>query len=335
MTNPDGEADDTPAAGDEPLVSCVIVNYNTREQTATFLRSLVAETESLACQIVVVDNGSADGSVAAFRAEFPSITVVDTGENLGFAGGVNVGAYHANGKYLLLLNPDMVALPGSVKALLDFAETHPEYGLYGGRTVAADGTLEPSSCWAAPTLWSLLMFATTLSTAFRKSPIFDPESMGTWQRDTVREVEIVTGCLLLVRRALFYEVGRMDEDYFLYGEDAEFSLRMRALGHRAVIVPAAEMVHEVGGSSVSGNKGCMVMAGKVTMLRKLWSPTRAAIGTRLLLAGTASRAFLEKVLRRSGPWRTVWQRRRDWWIGYPGARATVFGLPVEREGAAR
>ncbi len=335
MTIPDDEAVREPAAGGDPLVSCVIVNYNTRDQTAAFLRSLVAETGSIASQIIVVDNGSADGSVDAFRDEFPSITVVDTGENLGFARGVNVGADHARGKYLLLLNPDMVALPGSVRALLDFAETHPEYGLYGGRTIAGDGTLEPSSCWAAPTLWSLLMFATTLSTAFRKSPIFDPESMGRWQRDTVREVEIVTGCLLLVRRDLFFEAGRMDEDYFLYGEDAEFSLRMRALGHRAVIVPTAEMVHEVCGSSVSGNKGCMVMAGKVTMLRKLWSPARAAVGTRLLLAGTAVRALLERVLRRPGPWRTVWQRRRDWWIGYPGARATIFGLPVEREGAAR
>lgn len=321
-------------AGPQPLVSCVIVNYNTREQTAAFLRSLVRETREIEREIIVVDNGSSDGSVQAFREEFATITVVDTGENLGFARGVNVGADHATGEYLLLLNPDMVALPGSVKALLDFAEAHPEYGIYGGRTVHGDGTLEPSSCWAAPTLWSLLMFATTLSTVFRKSPVFDPESMGTWQRDTVREVEIVTGCLLLVRLALFHEVGRMDEDYFLYGEDAEFSLRMRSRGHRAVIVPAAEMVHEVGGSSASGNKGCMVMAGKVTMLRKLWSPARAAIGTRLLLAGTGSRALLERVLRRPGPWGTVWQRRADWWIGYPGARATIFGLPVvPRRGA--
>lgn len=322
--------DPTPAAT-EPRVSCLVVNYNTREQTAAFLRSLLRETSGLSSEVIVVDNGSTDGSVATFRSEFPTITVVEAGQNLGFARGVNVGASKATGHYLLLLNPDMVALPGSVQAILDFADKRPEFGIYGGRTIRPDGTLEPSSCWAAPTLWSLLMFATTLSTLFKKSPVFDPESMGTWQRDTVREVEVVTGCLLLVRRELFHRVGGMDEDYFLYGEDAEFSLRMRGLGWRSVIVPSAEMIHEVGGSSATGNKGCMVMAGKVTMLRKVWSPLRAAVGTRLLLLGTASRALLEQLLHRPGPWRTVWQRRGDWWIGYPGARQTIFGLPVDSQ----
>lgn len=314
---------------DEFQLTCMIVNYNTRAQTIEFLSSLLTELEPLSAEVIVVDNGSIDGSIAAIQSDFPSVKVLAAGENLGFACAVNRGASAARGRYLLLLNPDMIALPGSVRAILDFATAHPQYGIYGGRTLRGDGQLEPSSCWATPTLWSLLMFATGLSTAFKKSPVFDPESMGRWQRDTVREVEIVTGCLLLVERALFHRVGGMDEDFFLYGEDAEFCLRVRKMGRSAVIVPQAEMIHHVGGSSSSSSKGSMVLAGKVTMLRKLWSPARAAIGTRLLLVGTANRALLERLVNRHGPWRHAWVRRRDWWVGYPKARQTIFHLPAE------
>jgi N-acetylglucosaminyl-diphospho-decaprenol L-rhamnosyltransferase len=315
--------------GDATLlkVSCIIVNFNTCQQTSEFLASLVPEVEPVGGEIIVIDNGSVDGSVTAFRASFPTVTVVEAKTNLGFAKAVNLGARRARGHYLLLLNPDMVARPGSVAALVGFADEHSEYGVYGGRTVRSDGTLEPSSCWAAPTLWSLLMFATTLSTLLKHSPVFDPESMGRWQRDTVREVEIVTGCLMLIRRELFWQVGGMDEDYFLYGEDAEFSLRCRRHGLRAVIVPTAEMVHEVGGSTgSSGAKTCMVLAGKVTLLRKVWPPLKGAVGKRLLLAGVAARAALERLLRRPASWIPAWHRRADWRIGYPGAKPTLFNL---------
>jgi N-acetylglucosaminyl-diphospho-decaprenol L-rhamnosyltransferase len=310
-----------------PKLSCIIVNYNTREQTTEFLASLAPEVEPLGGEIIVIDNGSVDGSAASFRSIFPTVKVVEANANLGFAKAVNVGARQARGQYLLLLNPDMVARPGSVAAIVGFADEQPDYGIYGGRTVRSDGSLEPSSCWAAPTLWSLLMFATMLSTILKHSAVFDPESMGRWQRDTVREVEIVTGCLMLIRRELFWQVGGMDETYFLYGEDAEFSLRCRQQGWRAVIVPTAEMVHEVGGSTgASGTKTSMVLAGKVTMLRKVWPRTKGAAGIRLLVAGVAFRAGLERLLRRPGPWTHAWQRRTDWRIGYPGARRTLFGL---------
>ena len=171
------------------------------------------------------------------------------------------------------------------------------------------------------------MFATMLSTAFKRSPVFDPESLGRWQRDTVREVPIITGCLLLVRLADWERLGGMDEDYFLYGEDAEFSMRAGRAGLRRVVVPDAVIVHEVGGSSdAGGEKGCMVMAGKVTHLRKTWTPLRAAVGVRLLLAGVAVRAALEGATRRP---RAAVERR----VASP--RRLVRGLPEGRGDAVR
>ena len=309
-----------------PDLSVVVVNYNTREATATCLGSVLDAAPNVDLELIVVDNGSIDGSAAAF-GRIAGVRTIEAGENLGFARGVNLGARSATGGWLLLLNPDTVVLPGSLEALVGFAERHPEYGIFGGRTLRPDGSVDRSSCWGAPTIWSLAMFATTLSTVFRRSRVFDPESLGQWERDTVREVPIITGCLLLVRRADWERLGGMDEDFFLYGEDAEFSLRAGRAGLRRVIVPDAVIVHEVGGSSDAGGaKGCMVMAGKVTLLRTTWSPLRARVGVGLLVAGVGARAAVERMTRRErAPWTTVWRRRSDWIDGYPRAESTLFG----------
>jgi len=171
------------------------------------------------------------------------------------------------------------------------------------------------------------MFATMLSTAFKRSRVFDPESLGAWNRDSVREVPIITGCLLLIRRSEWERLGGFDEAYFLYGEDSEFSARAGLAGLRRVIVPDAVIMHDVGGSSDRGGaKGCMVLAGKVTYLRRTWSPMRAHLGVGLLVAGVGLRAGLERATRRSrAPWSAVWRRRADWVQGYPKAEATLFG----------
>ena len=296
----------------------IVVNYNTREETITAVRSAVAAT-SVPLQIVVVDNGSRDGSVDALRAEFPEITVVDAGANLGFAAGVNLGVTHSSAPLVTLLNPDTEVLPGAIDALVAFAREHPEHGLYGGRTLRPDGTTDPSSCWGDMTLWSLACFAVGLTTVFKRSRLFDPESLGAWERDSVREVPIITGCLLLTTRQDWDRLQGMDERFFLYGEDADFSRRARKQGMRPVVVPDATIVHAVGGSTASsGRKMCMVMAGKATVLHTSWSPFARTAGIALLQLGALVR-------RRNPTWAEVWRRRRDWRTGYPVARTALFG----------
>jgi GT2 family glycosyltransferase len=311
-------------------VAVLIVSYNTRERTLDCVRSVLAHPPAPATEIVVVDNDSADGSADALELEFPSVAVLRSGGNLGFARAVNLGARASTAEYLLLLNPDTVVLPGALPALLAFARARPEHGVYGGRTFREDGELDPSSCWGAPSLWSLACFALGLSTAFAGSAVFDPESLGRWQRDTVREVPIVTGCLLLVRRDDFFRIGGMDERFFLYGEDAEFSLRAARAGMRPVIVPEAAIVHAVGASTgARGRKMTMVLAGKVTLLRSAWSPLRARVGVGMLAAGVLLRAGLETLTRRRDRmWTHAWRHRDDWLPGYPAARELIFGTAV-------
>lgn len=311
--------------------SVIIVSYNTRDQTMECLRSL-AECAPAGTEVVLVDNGSHDGTVDAVKKTYPEVIVDAATQNLGFAAGVNRGVAQSTGDQVLLLNSDAVVLPGSIEKLSDFALEHPAYGLYGGRTLRPQGGVDPSSCWGAPSIWSLSCFALGLSTVFKRSRWLDPESLGRWPRDTVREVPIITGCLLLVSRSDWDRLGGMDETYFLYSEDAEFSIRAARRGFRPVLVPEAQIIHAVGGSTKSsvgersGLRMSMIMAGKTTMLRQVWTARRAAIGLQLLLAGVALRAIAERVLGRPGMWWQVWGRRNDWFPGYPEARRTIFGL---------
>src|SRR5262249_12144867 len=138
-------------------------------------------------ELIVVDNASTDGSPEAIAARFAGAHVVALADNVGFACGNNVAAERACGKYLLLLNPDTVVLDGAIQKLHAFAESHPKAGIFGGRTVFADGKLNPSSCWARPTPWSALSLAAGLAHFFPGSRVFDRESLGWWARDDVRE----------------------------------------------------------------------------------------------------------------------------------------------------
>jgi hypothetical protein len=310
-----------------PELTVVIVNYNTRDETVVCVRSLLDTTE-LPIEVIVVDNGSVDGSADALRDLSDDVTVIEAGANLGFAKGVNLGARHARTPWVLLLNPDTVILPGAVDAIHAFAVAAPEHGLYGGRTLRPDGSTDPSSCWGAMSLWSLTCFALGLTTVFKRSRLFDPESLGRWDRDTLREVPIITGCLLLMATKDWKRLGGMDERFFLYGEDAEFSGRAIRAGMRPIIVPGATIIHAVGGSTgSSGRKMAMVMAGKTTVLRTAWSRPAAAVGIALLQTGACLRA-LPSILRgrSTGTWVEVWRSRRKWRDGYPAAKKRLFGI---------
>lgn len=309
-----------------PTVDVVIVNYNTRDRTIEALDSLAA-LDLPWLRVILVDNGSTDGSAAAIAAAHLAATVIDAGENLGFARAVNRGVDASDADYVLLFNPDASAFPGSIESLVAFAEEHPDYGIYGGRTVRADGSADPSSCWGAPSLWSLVCYATLASAVFKRSRLFDPESLGRWQRDSVREVPIITGCLLLARRDVWHAIGGMDERFFLYGEDAEFSTRAWRRGLRPVVVPTAVIQHDVGGSSASsGRRLAMVLAGKITYFRVVWRAPMALAAVLLVQAGVAARALLEQVTGSARTaYREAWRHRRSWRGGYPKAERTLFG----------
>jgi GT2 family glycosyltransferase len=303
-------------------LSILIVTHRNPDLTRECLRSVFAETHGISFEVIVVDSASGDGTPEMVAAEFPQVRLHAFQENVGFARGNNIAAALASGTYLLLLNPDTVVHDRALVKLLAFGRAHPDAALCGGRTLRPDGALDPRSCGAVPTLWSAACFASGLSTAFRRSALFNPESLGRWQRDTVREVGVVTGCLVLVSRANWQALGGFDERFFMYGEDADLSIRAARRG-KLLITPEATITHVMGAStSVSGGKMTQIMRARVTLMRKHWPPARRRLGEILLLGGVALRAVGAEVRRlfarepSAAGWQVVWKRRAEWRAGY-------------------
>ncbi len=304
-------------------VAIVIVSYNSEDHIGACLESVFTQRKSVNQQVIVVDNDSRDNTVEFIRENFPEVQLVLPGQNLGFAKGVNLGVKHANAEFVLLLNPDTVILDHAVDTIVDFARKSPGHGLYGGRTLRPDGSLEPSSCWGLPSLWSMTLFAFGLTTLAPRNRFLDPESLGSWQRDTVREVGVITGCFLLSPLEVWNRLGGLDERYFMYGEDADFAMRAHHAGYRPVICPDAKLVHEVGGcSDTPVHKTMLLYRGKASLVRFHWKGTSRWLGLFFLATGTGLRAAVSK-LRSSpgrndsaGRWQTLWRERQDWLQGY-------------------
>jgi N-acetylglucosaminyl-diphospho-decaprenol L-rhamnosyltransferase len=307
-------------------LSILIVSYNTREITLACLASVFAHPPTVSHEVIVLDNDSGDGSAEAIRDAFPQAKLIAHPQNCGFAEGNNIAAMQASGRRLLLLNPDTLVFENSLQALWDFAEASPARGIWGGRTLFGDMSLNPTSCWAQISLWSLFCSAVGLTMIFPRSSLFNPEAYGGWRRDGIREVDIVTGCFLQIDHVLWKQLGGFDETFFMYAEEADLCLRARALGARPAITAAAEIVHLGGASEKSAvEKVIKVHRGRVTLIRKHWPPLRVGIGLTFYRFWAWSRMLASHLVSgpRDGPgtavskWAAVWARRAEWLGGYP------------------
>jgi N-acetylglucosaminyl-diphospho-decaprenol L-rhamnosyltransferase len=291
-----------------PELSILIVTYRNPELTRDCLQAVQRAISTINAEVLVLDNDSPDDTPAMISREFDWLSFERSPTNLGFARANNVLAERATGKFILLLNPDAILHDGALPALLELAARHPEAGIYGGRTLRPSGELEPSSCWGFQTLWSLVCFATGLSRLAAGSMRFNPEALGAWQRDSVRRVDVITGCLLLMPRSVWQQLGGFDEDFWMYGEDQDLAVRARKNGFRPLITPDAVATHVIGASSSSGDKSVMVLGAKVRLMRKHWTPVKARLGIWMLQLGCGLRAMTTQ----DEGWREGWRRRREW-----------------------
>jgi len=204
--------------------------------------------------------------------------------------------------------------------------------------VFADGSLNPKSCWRFMSLWSLFVQAVGLSALFRNLALFNPEGYGGWRRDSVREVDFVTGCFLLIRRELWDRLGGFDERFFMYAEEADLCWRARLIGARPLFTPDATIIHHGGGSETArASKIEKLFAGRATFIDKHWAGPKKTAALRLLelhcLTRAAGYAVLARVSRAeqhrkaASEWKRVWQARRKWRSGYD-----VSAMPTLRHG---
>jgi hypothetical protein len=311
---------------DQPVeLSILIISYNSKAVTLEALESLFRHPPSVNFEVILLDNCSPDASAEAIRAAFPRIELIANSENVGFARANNIAAERARGRRILLLNPDTISLAQSHDALWAFAERTPDRGIWGGRTLFADLSLNATSCWRRMTLWSVFCSALGLTYAFPRSRLFASEAYGDWKRDTEADVDVVTGCFLLIDTQLWRRLGGFDPAFFMYAEEADLCLRARKVGARPGITPNSEIIHLGGVSEATAvEKLVRTTRGRVTLMRKHWSSPALAAGLLLMLLWSGLRLVGSRFAsgRRDAPgtsrdkWRQVWMRRKEWLAGY-------------------
>ncbi len=235
-----------------PTVSVIIVSWETRDKLAAALRSLASCT--LPLEVIVVDNGSRDGSVAMVRRDFPEVLLLVNEVNRGFGAANNQGMAIATGRYFFLLNSDAELRPRALEQMVAYAEAHPRVGVVGARLRYPDGR------WQAEG-----MRFPSLGDELARMVGFDRlRPVGMQRGDSPYETDWVQGAAMLVRRKVWEEVGGFDESIFMYGEEMEWCARIRAAGWQIVIVPQAEIIHH-GGVSVERvplKRRALVYSGK-------------------------------------------------------------------------
>ena len=272
-------------------VAAVVVNYNAGDYLLDCVRSLRGAG---VVHLVVADNASTDASVAALRTADPAATVVETGGNFGYGGGVNRGAAAAprDADVLLVCNADVVVESAAVKTMVDALDAEPQVGIVGPRIDNTDGTLYPSARTIPGPVDAMghafLGLVMPNNRFTRRYRLLD------WDHSSARRVDWISGACFAIRRTVFDQLGGFNEDYFMYLEEVDLCNRARELGAGVLYEPAARVVH-VGGVSTKHLPYRMLFEHHRSVLRWWWSSHRwpmralvpvvaAGLGVRLLLA---------------------------------------------------
>lgn len=229
-------------------LSIVIVTWNCKKYLQECLDSLARFRGDPTTEILVVDNKSSDGTPELVRDSYPEVNLIQTGENLGFPRGTNVGIRRSCGQYLALVNPDVRVLDGCIEKMLAYMQQNPKVGLLGPRMLCADGKSD-RSYMGAPTLWSLFCRALALDVLFPRSKLFAGFLMFYFDRSHVAEVDILNGWFWMTRQDAVAQVGVLDENLFMYADDRDWSKRFRDAGWKVVYFPEAESIHYGGGTT--------------------------------------------------------------------------------------
>lgn len=229
-------------------VSVIVVSWNTCNFLRQCLGSIVHGSSTRVCEIIVVDNASSDGSAEMVEREFPQVTLIRAGSNLGFARANNLAMQRARGSLLALVNSDAMAHAGCLDILAEFLARHPDVGLVGPRVNGGDGELQ-RTCRRLPTLWNTACRTLALDRLFASNRMFSGYEMTPDEHASGRNVEVLSGCFCVARRAAVAEVGGLDEQFFFYGEDIDWCKRLSDAGWDLMYVPEATATHFGGGST--------------------------------------------------------------------------------------
>lgn len=278
-----------------PDLSIIIVNWNTCQLLADCLNSIIDTAGNITYEIIVVDNGSTDGSQAMLARQFPQARLLQNRENVGFARANNQALAASRGRYALLLNSDALATPGSLQALVSLAGQQPRAGIVGARLVNPDGSFQ-ASYTPFPTLWQEFLILSGLGRLFfgRWYPSRGPDA-----DKGPQIVDYVEGACMLVRREAYESAGGLDEGYFMYAEEVDWCYTMRQKGWQVWYQPAAKIIH-LGGASSAGRRTrreADLYQSRVRFFRKHYGNTAAAALKGQIYGFTAAKFLVHGLLR--------------------------------------
>lgn len=235
-------------------LSIIIVSYNTREKLQKCLQSVFASRTNYTFEVRVVDNASSDGSAEITKKDFPQAKLIENKENLGYAKANNIAIREILGegegsKYILLLNSDVEVSPDTFDKMLKFMDNDSTVGIAGCKVVKPDGKLDPACRRSFPDPTNALYRLSGLSLLFSKSERFAKYNLSYLPENETLAVDSVMGAFLLARRSVVQEIGLLDEDFFMYGEDLDWCWRAKAAGFKVTYVPVTTVVHDKGSSS--------------------------------------------------------------------------------------
>lgn len=231
------------------MITIGIVNWNTKKLLQDLLDSIYADdTLNAPFEVVVVDNGSTDGSASMIENRYKEARLIKNRKNAGFTVACNQIMRDMKGGLLLLVNTDVVIFPGTISQMVEFMKAHPETGACGCKLLNADGTLQLSAV-NFHSLKTILFEQLGLDRLFPRSRVFGARSLSYWDHSQVREVGYVSGAFMMIRRAAIEDVGEFDEDFFLYVQEADWCYRASNRGWRIYYFPEVQVIHYGGVST--------------------------------------------------------------------------------------
>jgi len=230
-------------------ISIVIISYNVKEFLHQCILSLKKSCHGIEHEIIIVDNNSIDGSDKIITSKFPEITLIKNYDNKGFAKACNQGLEISTGKYLLLLNPDTMLQEDTIPKMIEFFEDNPDAGAAGCKILNADGTLQLSCRRSFPTPSVAIPKIVGLSRMFPKSKLFSKYNLTYEDPEKQIEVDALSGAFMMFSKKVYDDLGGLDEDYFMYGEDLDYCYRIKQAGWKIYYTPTTKLIHYKGESA--------------------------------------------------------------------------------------
>ncbi|MGG2198141.1 glycosyltransferase family 2 protein [Paenibacillus validus] len=230
-------------------LSIIVLNYNTKQLTLNCLESIRNSVTEYLYEIILVDNHSTDGSIEAFERHYPEIELIRNQVNVGFSKGNNQAMKIARGRYVLLLNSDTIVNSDTLDVMLQFMDQRPTVGAAGCKVVLPDGSLDKACRRGFPTPSASFYYAFGFAKLFPRVPRFNQYQLSYLDPDQDYPVDCLVGAFMMVRREVIDQVGMLDEDFFMYGEDIDWCYRIKEAGWGIHYYPYTEIVHYKGASS--------------------------------------------------------------------------------------